>query len=175
MNNVLRNIYAINFGVLFFTILTSYLVTKPEISGFGFSNTKFPLYDPIIKSTHLLVLPTAYIITGKKSLSINFLTNSVIPLLYIHFASLLLQFISVIICKNFIFYLISIGITNYIYSSLDFVLDQLNSKLLVRENNQAYRGKGAVLALILTIYISYFKGKDSFLVGLIIIVFGIFN
>jgi len=175
MNTVLRNIYAINFGVLFFTMLTSYLVTKPEISGFGFSNTKFPLYDPIIKSTHLLVLPTAYIITGKKSLSINFLTNSVIPLLYIHFASLLLQFISVIICKNFILYLISIGITNYIYSSLDFVLDQLNSKLLVRENNQAYRGKGAVLASILAIYISYFKGTGSFSVGLIIIIFVIFN
>ena len=30
MNNVLRNIYAINFGVLFFTILTSYLVTKQK-------------------------------------------------------------------------------------------------------------------------------------------------
>ena len=173
---LIRSLYAVNFAALFFTMLTSYLVNKPDISGFGFSNMSFPKYDPLLKSTHLLVLPTAYILTwliGQKSFPVSFLKSSVVPLLFMQIISLCLQLMSVIIYNNFILYLISVALSNYAYSSLDFILDQLNAKLLIGTNNQAYRADGAVVASMIALLITYFKGQMAYTIGTILIVVGL--
>ena len=152
-----RMAYAFNFMVLFYSLVKSYIITHPEITGIGFSLPKvIPFIFFSINAKKLLAVgipsanflsPIVQFFMGRenmiKSLPIFFL---------IHILILWSEIFIVFLFKSYYLWFLLCFVQQLTYSCIDLTLDQVSTKEPEDGcSNQSFRSNGAVIGLMLPV------------------------
>lgn len=153
-----RTAYAFNFMVLFYSLVKSYIITHPEITGIELSLPKvisFMIFSIEAKKLLTIGIPSAnflspiiQLFTGRDNM-IKFL-----PIFFlIHILILWSEILSIFLFKSYYLWFLLCFIQQLTYSCIDLTLDQISIKAPYDGcSDQSFRSNGAVIGLMLPVF-----------------------
>ena len=155
VNKEKRLAYAANFMILFYSLVKSYIVTHPGITGVGFPIPAYIYVATFAVSGQVMVKmgvpafnlfgPCIQTFKGKKSM-----INNLPRFFRMHMYLLWFELFAIFIVKSFHVWLIATCLQQFLYGSIDLTLDQISLRPPADNNSdQAYRSNGGVIGLLL--------------------------